>query len=154
MPCLLHKLTRAVQWSASGCALAIFLTCVFAYGLLDSVSAQEASDGRISLKQARKMLREKIPGLIILDVRTPGEYADGHISDARNMNFFGPDFEREIAALPKEAPIIVYCNSGRRSEAAAEMLRDAGFQNVYDMRQGMSGWRKAGLPVEKQGAAP
>ena len=85
-------------------------------------------------------------GVVIVDVRTPGEYAQGHVDGAINIDVEGTSFEQGIAALDPNAPVLVYCHSGRRSALAAQALVQAGFTQVYDMG-GLQDWVAAGLPV-------
>lgn len=85
----------------------------------------------------------------ILDVRTPKEYAEGHVTNAKLMNFYDEDFAAKINALPKDKTYYIYCRSGGRSGKARQMMVQAGFQKVYDMKGGMMAWQKEGLPVQK-----
>jgi rhodanese-related sulfurtransferase len=89
----------------------------------------------------------KTPDAVIVDVRTHPEFAGGHLQNAKNIDWNGADFETEIAQLDKEKPVLVYCASGRRSDAAADKMRDMGFKNVLELDGGIAGWRDAGLPV-------
>jgi len=84
----------------------------------------------------------------IVDVRTPEEFKEGHITNAVNMNVTGDDFEKQIESLDKEKPVMVYCKSGGRSARAASILKEKGFKNVYDLDGGIIGWNKANKPIE------
>ena len=84
--------------------------------------------------------------IVLVDVRTPEEFAEGHIEGAVNINLQGPDFEGEIAELDPSATYVVYCRSGNRSATAAEIMADAGFTDVYDMG-GIVDWESAGGEV-------
>ena len=84
----------------------------------------------------------------IVDVRTPEEFKEGHITNAVNMNVTGDDFEKQIESLDKEKPVMVYCKSGGRSARAASILKEKGFKNVYDLDGGIIGWSKANKPIE------
>lgn len=84
----------------------------------------------------------------LVDVRTPEEYAEGHLVGATNINWNGDDFAVQAGKLDREKPVFVYCRSGGRSSAAAESLRGMGFTRVYDMLGGITKWQKAGLPLE------
>jgi phage shock protein E len=68
----------------------------------------------------------------VIDVRTPSEYAAGHIAGAQNIDVEAADFGTKIAALDKKAPYLVYCHSGRRSGIAATQMAAAGFTNIVD----------------------
>lgn len=82
----------------------------------------------------------------IIDVRTPEEYAGGHLEQARNMDWNNPDFHTQAEALDRSKPVFVYCLSGGRSAAAAEDLRGKGFKQVYELAGGMLSWRAEKLP--------
>jgi rhodanese-related sulfurtransferase len=86
-------------------------------------------------------------GVVTLDVRTPGEFAEGHIEGARLIDFQSGNFENEIAALDKNASYAVYCRSGNRSGQAVKVMQDAGFTNVFNMNGGVIDWANAGLPL-------
>lgn len=83
---------------------------------------------------------------IILDVRTPEEFAGGHLTDAVNIDRNSSDFSNKVAGLDKSKPVFVYCLSGGRSSSAAGYLRADGFKEVYEMVGGMMKWRAANLP--------
>jgi phage shock protein E len=68
----------------------------------------------------------------VVDVRTPAEYAAGHIAGARNIDVEAADFSSRIASLDKKAPYLVYCHSGRRSAMAADQMASSGFTNIVD----------------------
>jgi rhodanese-related sulfurtransferase len=86
---------------------------------------------------------------IIVDVRTPEEYSEGHLPDAVNMDWDGDHFDQQIQSLDKHASVFVYCYGGGRSSGAAKEMRKQGFKNVYDLKGGFSAWKKAGLPEVK-----
>lgn len=103
----------------------------------------------ITVEAADKLIREKPANLVILDVRTPGEFREGHIAGAKNMDFFGGKFDVDIASLPKNSKVLVYCRSGQRSAGAVEELHKVGIKDVIHMTDGLAGWQKSKLPVEK-----
>ena len=84
------------------------------------------------------------PGTIVLDVRTPAEFANGHLPKARNIDLNGADFATRIAALDKNATYAVYCHSGKRSNAAMEQMAAADFKRVYDLEGGIVAWQGMG----------
>ena len=89
----------------------------------------------------------KAPGTIVLDVRTPAEYASGHLPAAQNIDIEAPDFATRIAALDKAATYAVYCHSGNRSGTALEQMSAAGFTHVYDLAGGIGAWQEMGGPM-------
>ena len=86
-------------------------------------------------------------GVITLDVRTPGEFAEGHVEGARLIDFQSGNFENEIAALDKNATYAVYCRSGNRSGQAVKVMQEAGFTKLFNMDGGVIDWANAGLPL-------
>jgi len=89
----------------------------------------------------------KAPGTIVLDVRTPAEYASGHLAQAQNIDIEASDFATQIAALDKNATYAVYCRSGNRSGTALEQMSAAGFNHVYDLAGGIGAWQNMGGPM-------
>lgn len=89
---------------------------------------------------------KQTPNAQLIDVRTPGEFAGGHLENAINCDWNGDNFESQIKELDKQKPVFVYCLSGGRSASAASSMRSAGFKTVYEMNGGMMKWRAAGLP--------
>lgn len=83
--------------------------------------------------------------LVVIDVRTPEEFAEGHLPDAVNIDLQG-SFEDEIATLDPDATYVVYCRSGNRSAVAAATMAEAGFTDVYDLG-GIVDWQAAGGEV-------
>ena len=89
----------------------------------------------------------KEAGVVTLDVRTPAEFAEGHIEGARLIDFQSGNFESEIAGLDKEATYAVYCRSGNRSGQAVAIMHDAGFHNVYNLESGVIDWANEGMTL-------
>lgn len=85
--------------------------------------------------------------VVIIDVRTPGEYAQGHIQGAKLINLYERDFNTQIAELNKETTTLVYCQSGRRSANAMRKMKAAGFTTVYNLSGGILSWRASGGEV-------
>lgn len=91
------------------------------------------------LKQSRQ------PQLI--DVRTPGEFADGHLPGAVNLNAQATDFSQTLATLDKSKPVFVYCMSGGRSKGAVEKLRELGYTDVHELKGGYMKWTSKMMPI-------
>ena len=86
---------------------------------------------------------------IILDVRQPEEFAEGHLAQAINLDWLNQTvFINGLAKLNKQKTYYVYCRSGRRSQAAAGKLKAEGFQ-VIDLKGGYLHWVEVGMPVVK-----
>ncbi|MCP4364637.1 MAG: rhodanese-like domain-containing protein [Planctomycetes bacterium] len=87
------------------------------------------------------------PSFIILDVRTPEEFAEGHIEDAIMLDFYSETFNDELKNLDKNKTYIVHCRSGKRSKKTLNKMRELGFKEAYNLLDGMQGWEKEGLPT-------
>jgi len=82
---------------------------------------------------------------ILIDVRTPEEFASGHISGAVNIPL--DQIGNRISEIPQDKPIVLYCRSGNRSNQAAAILEKAGLTGIYDLG-GVIAWTAAGYPLE------
>jgi rhodanese-related sulfurtransferase len=109
-------------------------------GCSSSSSAVDLSVSEFSSKVAEA-------GIITLDVRTPGEFNEGHIDGAQLIDFQSGNFESEIETLDKSKTYAVYCRSGSRSGQAVKIMSDAGFTNLYNLNGGVIDWSSAGLPL-------
>jgi phage shock protein E len=106
-----------------------------------------SSSGAIDLSVTEFSAKVAEAGVITLDVRTPGEFAEGHLKGARLIDFQSGNFENEISILDKNATYAVYCRSGNRSGQAVKVMRDTGFTKVFNMNGGVIDWANAGLPL-------
>lgn len=111
-------------------------------GCSSSPSATDLSVSEFTGKVAEQ-------GVVTLDVRTPGEFNEGHIEGSQLIDFQSGNFENEIAALDKSKTFAVYCRSGNRSGQAVKVMREAGFNNLYNLNGGVIDWANAGLPLVK-----
>lgn len=89
------------------------------------------------------------PGAVLLDVRTPQEYASARLAGAKLLPH--SELESRRAELPadKDAPVLVYCEAGGRSAKAAKLLTAMGYTSVHDLAGGIAAWKAEGRPVEK-----
>lgn len=83
----------------------------------------------------------------ILDVRTPPEFSEGHITNAANVNWLGDHFIIEVEKFDKTKPVFIYCRSGARSKKASEKLQELGFKNINEMQGGIISWNNTGLSI-------
>ncbi|RMG64803.1 MAG: rhodanese-like domain-containing protein [Bacteroidetes bacterium] len=81
---------------------------------------------------------------VVIDVRSPGEFMEGHIKGAKNINIMSPTFAQEVAKLDPSKEYYVYCRSGNRSRAACGLMARHGLQPLYNLDMGLIGW-KGGL---------
>lgn len=111
--------------------------------VLTGCSSSGATD--LSAKEFQAKTLES--GVITLDVRTPGEFMEGHLVNAINIDVESPSFASEIEKLDKSATYAVYCRSGRRSANAVATMKDAGFSSLFNLNAGVQEWTAAGLPL-------
>ena len=103
---------------------------------------QEYAD--VTVAEAKALIEEK-PDMVILDVRTPSEFDDGHIEGAINIPV---DYlAGRLDELSKDDELLVYCRTGNRSARAVGILEDAGFTKIFHMDEGITGWMDADYPV-------
>lgn len=87
------------------------------------------------------------PDVVLLDVRTPAEFAEGHLEGATNLDIASPEFEAAVEALPKDAAYAVYCRSGNRSAQAVETMLRSGIVDVVHLDGGIGAWASSGGAV-------
>lgn len=86
-------------------------------------------------------------GTVLLDIRTPEEFAEAHIEGALNIDFYAADFADQLGELDRDAPYVVYCRSGNRTAQAMDTFRELGFSEVHEIDGGILSWLAAGLPA-------
>jgi rhodanese-related sulfurtransferase len=132
--------------TAGGIILAgIFFATIIYSGNNGVGSAQASSFDSITTAQFAEEIQK--PGAIILDVRTPEEYATGHIAGAININFYDSNFQEELNKLDKTATYGVYCRSGNRSGKTLPVMQSLGFIQVQDLSGGILSWASARKPI-------
>jgi len=87
------------------------------------------------------------PSVVVVDVRTPDEFAQGHLQRAGQVDLSAADFRDRIAQLDRSTTYFVYCHSGNRSAQATAIMAELGFTKVYELRGGIAAWVNAGAPV-------
>ncbi len=110
-----------------------------------AASAAPASGSHLDAAEFAAALKR--PGTTLLDVRTPAEFAEGHLPGAVNVDISSPDFAARIGQLDPAAPYAVYCRSGNRSATALDAMASVGFTGAYDLSGGIGDWTGAGGEV-------
>ena len=100
----------------------------------------------LSVKDTKTLI-DKTPNLYILDVRSPDEYKQVRMKNSVLIPV--NDLEKRVAEVPKNRPILVICAVGARSKTASDLLVSKGYKEVYHLNDGLVGWYRAGLPVER-----
>jgi rhodanese-related sulfurtransferase len=97
----------------------------------------------LSTLQATQLINSR--NAVVIDVRTPEEFATGSLPGARNIPV--DKFDQKMRDIKKDKPLIVVCASGSRAGRAAAQLRASGYGEVYVLAGGVAAWREAGLPI-------
>lgn len=94
---------------------------------------------RLNSQQFEAQLKENAAAQLI-DVRTAKEFKAGHLENARNIDFYDPQFKILLNHLKKDEPVFVYCAVGGRSAEAAKILQEQGFTNIIELEGGIKDW--------------
>jgi thioredoxin len=119
---------------------------LFCWLMVFSFACQSQNKQVLEAKAFADKLR-LTPDAVVLDVRTIGEFKEGFIDKAMNIDFNGAEFEDLVNKLDHGKTYFVYCLGGGRSASAASFMRDNGFTQVYELKGGMNAWRNSNLPV-------
>jgi rhodanese-related sulfurtransferase len=122
--------------------------CFFSLSLLPACQAKDSTTLiNLEAREFSSQLSQKKDLALLIDVRTPEEFQSGHIQGALSIDFNAPNFAENLAKLPKDKEIYVYCRSGSRSKASAPQFISAGFKKVNNLTKGIIGWQALELPV-------
>jgi rhodanese-related sulfurtransferase len=112
-------------------------------------STDQATVQSISPSQFKALLdrHRGDPNVVLLDVRTPKEFADGHIAGALLLDYYASDYVERISALDKEKTYLIYCRSGNRSGKSLAIFERLGFHRAYHMDTGVIGWSREHYPL-------
>ena len=106
------------------------------------------SDASIELISAEDLSKLN-SDILLVDVRTPQEFASGHLENAINIDFKSDHFKEEIGKLDRDKEVYVYCRSGGRSAGSAKVMQGMGFKKIYDLKGGILQWQKEDFKVVK-----
>jgi rhodanese-related sulfurtransferase len=130
---------------------ALCLPLLFLIGVLIGCAPGVGSSGgdtnRVGVEEFARLMEEG--DFTLLDVRTPKEFAAGHIPGAINLDVQSASFADELRALNTEETCLVYCRSGRRSQRAGEILAGQGFEEVIELAPGFNAWKSADKPTQR-----
>lgn len=145
-------MTRTIRTIVVPVALAMLIAAACSDSSGES-SSGDRSDSEapgirlVSVEEGADLQGNPPDGLVILDVRTPEEFAQGHLEDALMIDFYLDDFADRVADLDPDVPYLVYCRSGNRSGQTAAIMEEYGFTDVADVDGGIMSWLDAGLPT-------
>jgi hydroxyacylglutathione hydrolase len=127
-------------------------TCagVFSTDAVKTWSGEKGAVPQMTVQELAPLLASG--AVTVIDVRGRGEWTDGHLPSVENIHY--GHLTSRAAELPRHGPLVLQCETGSRSAIGASVLRAAGFTNVVNLTGGLNAWTGAGLPVEKEAAAP
>jgi len=104
-------------------------------------------DNRLSIENFANLLSNS-KEIILLDIRTPYEYEQGHIDDALLLNYYDKNFISKLSILDKDKHYLIYCRSGNRSKNTLQIMNEMGFKNFADLKGGIQAWKRAKMPIK------
>ena len=113
------------------------------FTLAVSLGISVADVTEISVERAVARIK-KDPKIVVVDIRTPEEFAKGHLKGAVNLNVSNQDFSKKLAKLDRKKTYLMHCRSGGRSAASIAVWDRLGFENVLHLAAGTLGWVKEG----------
>ncbi len=111
-------------------------------------SDDQSTGSKISLISPAE-LNKVNKDILLIDVRTPEEYASGHLENSVNIDYKADNFKELVAELDTNQDVYVYCKVGGRSNSAAKMMKKMGFKKIYDLEGGIKNWEKNDLKTVK-----
>ena len=125
------------------------LTRMLMLAVLSISTAALADAPRIEPGKLVERIEKKDPNVVVLDVRTPEEFASGHVPGAKNIPHDQlPNRLAELAGA-KDKEVVVYCRSGRRADMAIDTLSAQGFKRLMHLDGDMIKWQEEKRPLEK-----
>ena len=127
--------------------ISFLLATITACSASTQATTSDPGPARVGVAEFATILEE--PGVEIIDVRTPEEFAEGHIAGAVNIPVQQADFGDRIAQLDPNTTYAVYCRSGNRSQPAVDAMEQAGITDIYELESGTKGWTAEGRPLTR-----
>jgi rhodanese-related sulfurtransferase len=125
--------------------LVVGVSCVRAD---DSTNAAPTKATHVDGKEAGKLVAKG--DITVIDIRTPSEFAGGHIAGATNINYRANNFSEQIEKLDRDKTYLVHCAVGARSTSSLPKFEKLGFKHIIHLDGGIRSWEAAGNPVEKK----
>ena len=123
----------------------IFAALVISAIALAGCSSGNSATENVNVNEFSEVIKDA--GVVILDVRTAEEFAQGHIAGSINIDVSSSDFVAKVSELDKTKTYAVYCRSGNRSAVATAEMEKLGFTSLYNMTGGAIDWSAAGFPL-------
>jgi rhodanese-related sulfurtransferase len=130
-------------------AASLLIVGALAMGACEGSTATDSRLGTLPVAGIQEIVSSPPADLVVLDIRTPEEFAAGHLAGAINVDYYASDFEDRLSDLNRDVPYVMYCNSGNRSANALPVMDSLGFREVYELDGGIVAWFEANLPLEQ-----
>ena len=114
----------------------------------DTTNTVPAKVTHVDGKEAGKLVAKG--DVVVIDIRTPSEFAGGHIAGATNINYRANNFSEQIEKLDRDKTYLVHCAVGGRSTSSLPKFEKLGFKHIIHLDGGIKAWEAAGNPVEKK----
>lgn len=127
----------------------IVLLLIVSISLTSCAQGSSAKKSNVVSLITPQELNEKLGNIQLIDVRTPQEFAEGHIDNAKMIDYMQSDFMNKMSKLDTSKVLYIYCRSGNRSGKAARKLEAMGFPKIYDLKGGILNWNQSKMKVIK-----
>jgi rhodanese-related sulfurtransferase len=129
------------------CILLVFVTACLSFALFEGCAQMKTLPTNVDPSGASQIIKanSKNSQFVLLDVRTPKEYATSHIPGAVNIDVQASSFRKNVEALDRSKTYLLYCRSGNRSSTAMDIMRSMGFGKIAQITGGITAWEKSGL---------
>ncbi|MGB2814659.1 MAG: rhodanese-like domain-containing protein [Dehalococcoidales bacterium] len=126
---------------------ALLLITTLVYGFTSQTGSSNQILEDIGVQEAFELIQSNQgnPDFVIVDIRTPEEFNEGHIENSVNTDFYSETFREELDKFDKSKTYFIYCRSGNRSGRAMPVMKELGFQEVYNLSAGIKEWIAEGL---------
>lgn len=121
--------------------------CLLFVFMISFLACNTTSSTKLEILDANDYEESVTDQAILIDVRTPEEFADEHLANAINIDFFDASFGKQIAQYKDEKKVFIYCRSGKRSTKAASQMLEIGFKNIVNLEGGLLAWKELGKPT-------
>jgi rhodanese-related sulfurtransferase len=131
--------------------ISLLLVTASIFGCASKTQAPNQALKDIGAQEAFDLLQHNRgnEAFVIIDIRTPEGFNEGHIENAVNIDFYSASFKEDLEKLDKDKLYLIYCLSGNRSGKAIITMKELGYKEVYNLSVGIQEWITQGFPVVK-----